>query len=164
MLMVMLIVMNWCQIWWWWCKDDDVYRLENWLPSSASSCTTSSMSLSLRFRLSFQLISSSFVVKTISSLSSYLEPVLLIEQLLPEFAKVEVPLLLHPLHHQLHLQDLEEESLWHGGLDWPNTALEVIIAFFFHIFILLSLPTTWVVGSLILIILSLSRCSKPAPA
>ena len=25
--------------------DDDVYGLENWLPSSASSCTTSSMSL-----------------------------------------------------------------------------------------------------------------------
>ena len=27
--------------------------------------------------------------------------------LLPELAKVEVPLLLHALHHQLHLQDLK---------------------------------------------------------
>ena len=31
----------------------------------------------------------------------------LILELLPELAKVEVPLLLHPLHHQLHLQDLQ---------------------------------------------------------
>ena len=31
----------------------------------------------------------------------------LVFDLLPELAKVEVPLLLHALHHQLHLQDLQ---------------------------------------------------------
>ena len=32
----------------------------------------------------------------------------LVFDLLPELAKVEVPLLLHALHHQLHLQDLQK--------------------------------------------------------
>ena len=34
-------------------------------------------------------------------------------ELLPELAKVEVPLLLHTLHHQLHLKDLQAFEIRH---------------------------------------------------
>ena len=68
----------------------------------------------------------------------------LVFDLLPELAKVEVPLLLHALHHQLHLYYLRgqvlnlsqelcrQPALWPGGSwslpgpwapSWPGSAL-----------------------------------------